>query len=120
MIAPVTDELALNEASMCEKCCSPSDALAYHAAPSLSRRAMLGLAVASSTTVALGAAAWAKDTTQTKAPPKPQNVLTPDASLARLMAGNARYVGGVSKRHDFAHEREALAGGQNPWSSTRR
>src|SRR5450631_4248594 len=26
------------------------------------------------------------------------------------------YVEGVSKRHDFAHEREALVGGQNPYA----
>jgi carbonic anhydrase len=52
-----------------------------------------------------------------KAPPKPQNVLTPDASLKRLMEGNARYVEGVTRRHDFRHEREALAGGQNPFAA---
>ena len=33
------------------------------------------------------------------------------------MKGNARYVDGVSRRHDFTHEREALAGGQNPFAS---
>jgi carbonic anhydrase len=57
-------------------------------------------------------AAFAKET---KPPPKPQNVLSPDAALKRLMQGNARYVDGVSRRHDFKHEREALAGGQNPF-----
>jgi carbonic anhydrase len=46
--------------------------------------------------------------------PKPQNVLSPDAALKRLMGGNARYVEGLTRRHDFAHERAALAGGQNP------
>jgi len=45
---------------------------------------------------------------------KPQNVLSPDASLERLQKGNVRYIDGVSLRHDFKHEREALAGGQNP------
>ena len=54
---------------------------------------------------------------ETKAPPKPQNVISPDASLKRLMEGNARYVEGTARRHDFAHEREALAGGQNPFAS---
>jgi carbonic anhydrase len=49
--------------------------------------------------------------------PKPQNVLSPDASLERLLKGNARYVEGVSLRHDFKHEREALAGGQNPYAA---
>jgi carbonic anhydrase len=52
-----------------------------------------------------------------KAPPKPQNVLSPDASLERLLKGNTRYVEGVSLRHDFKHEREALAGGQNPYAA---
>jgi carbonic anhydrase len=48
---------------------------------------------------------------------KPQNVLSPDASLERLLKGNTRYVDGVSLRHDFKHEREALAGGQNPYAA---
>jgi carbonic anhydrase len=52
-----------------------------------------------------------------KAPPKPQNVLSPEASLERLLKGNARYTEGVSLRHDFKHEREALAGGQNPYAA---
>jgi carbonic anhydrase len=51
-----------------------------------------------------------------KAPPKPENVLSPDSALDRLMKGNERYVDGISKRHDFKHEREALAKGQNPYS----
>ncbi len=48
--------------------------------------------------------------------PKPQNVLAPGEALARLKRGNERYVKGVMKRHDFAAEREALAGGQNPYA----
>jgi carbonic anhydrase len=48
--------------------------------------------------------------------PKPQNVLTPDEALARLKKGNERYVSGDMRRHDFATEREALAGGQNPFA----
>jgi hypothetical protein len=51
------------------------------------------------------------------AKPKPANVLSTDAPLKRLMAGNARYVGGVSRRHDFKHEREALSAGQNPFAA---
>lgn len=54
---------------------------------------------------------------ETKAPPKPQNVLSPDAALKRLKEGNKRYVDGVAKRHDFKHEREALVGGQNPFAA---
>jgi carbonic anhydrase len=62
----------------------------------------------------LAGPASAKDT---KPPPKPENVISPEASLKRLMDGNARYVDGVSRRHDFKHEREALAGGQNPYAA---
>jgi carbonic anhydrase len=51
-----------------------------------------------------------------KAPPKKENVLSPDAALNRLMKGNERYVEGVSRRHDFKHEREALSRGQNPFA----
>ncbi len=104
---------------MCENCRPALAASSFtpRLAPALSRRAMLGLVAASSATLALGGTAFAKDASPAKQPPKPQNVLTPDAAVARLMAGNARYVGGVSKRHDFAHEREALAGGQNPFAA---
>jgi carbonic anhydrase len=78
-----------------------------------SRRSVLGVAV-STMGLLLASAAGAKEM---KAPPKPQNVLTPAASLERLKRGNARYVEGVSLRHDFKHEREALAGGQNPFAA---
>jgi carbonic anhydrase len=57
------------------------------------------------------------DEKKDKKPPKPQNVLSPDAALEALRRGNARYVDGVSLRHDFKHEREALAGGQNPYAA---
>ena len=78
-----------------------------------SRRGLL-FGAASATGLLLAEAAGAKET---KPPPKPQNVLSPDAALKRLMEGNARYVDGVSRRHDFKHEREALAGGQNPFAA---
>jgi carbonic anhydrase len=45
-----------------------------------------------------------------KTPPKPQNVISPDAALDRLTKGNGRYIKGTTLRHDFAHEREALTG----------
>jgi carbonic anhydrase len=54
---------------------------------------------------------------ESKPPPKPQNVVSPDTSLTLLLKGNTRYVEGVSLRHDFKHEREALAGGQNPYAA---
>ena len=73
-----------------------------------------GLILGATATLLFGNAAGAKEK---KPPPKPQNVLSPDASLERLLKGNARYVEGVSLRHDFKHEREALAGGQNPFAA---
>jgi len=77
-----------------------------------SRRSLLG-AAAGTIGLLLTGTAGAKE----KTAPKPQNVLTPDASLRRLQKGNARYVEGVAARHDFRHEREALAGGQNPYAA---
>lgn len=71
------------------------------------------LLAASAAGLLFGSAAVAKEA---KAPPKPQNVLSPEASLERLLEGNRRYVEGVSRRHDFKHEREALSEGQNPYA----
>jgi len=52
-----------------------------------------------------------------KTPPQPENVLTPEAALERLMAGNDRYVAGLSTPLNFKDERAALAKGQNPYAS---
>ena len=48
--------------------------------------------------------------------PKPENDLSPDEALERLMEGNERYVQGLARRHDFLSEREALTTGQNPYA----
>ena len=79
----------------------------------LSRRGLLGFFGAAATALALVGSVSAKEA---KKPPKPQNVVSPDASLQLLMKGNERYVDGVSRRHDLKHEREALVGGQNPYA----
>jgi carbonic anhydrase len=90
---------------MCEKCReNPFDRVRP------TRRNLL-LAAASLLSVT---AAGAKET---KPPPKPQNVLSLDAALERLLKGNSRYVEGLALRHDFKHEREALVGGQNPFAA---
>jgi carbonic anhydrase len=94
---------------MCEKCSLENPA---HL-PGSTRRAVLGFAAASAIGLALGRTAGAKDV---KPPTKPENVLSPDAALERLLKGNQRYIDGVAKRHDFKHEREALVGGQNPYA----
>jgi carbonic anhydrase len=81
--------------------------------PTVERRTVLKLAAMASAGVAFVEHARAQ---VAKPPPKPENVLSPDAALDRLMKGNARYVEGVSKRHDFSHEREPLRTGQNPFA----
>jgi carbonic anhydrase len=94
---------------MCETC-----RWKYPVYQHASRRAVLQFAAASAFGLALGGAAHAKDS---KTPPKPQNVLSPDDALELLEEGNERYVEGVARRHDFKHEREALVGGQNPYAA---
>lgn len=90
---------------MCEMCRQP------HSFWPSRRTAMLLAASAAGLLFSNGAVAK-----EAKAPPKPQNVLSPEASLKRLLQGNRRYVEGVSRRHDFKHEREALVTGQNPYA----
>lgn len=50
-------------------------------------------------------------------PPKPENVISADEALTRLMDGNTRYVGNRPNPTDFASTRAALALGQNPFAS---
>jgi carbonic anhydrase len=94
---------------MCEKC--HFENLAHQAQPS--RRGLLRFFGTATVGLALAGAGSAKEV---EMPPKPQNVVSPDESLALLMKGNKRYVEGESRRHDFKHEREALVGGQNPYA----
>jgi carbonic anhydrase len=93
---------------MCEFCGNLTD----HSA--IARREVWKLGAVAAMGLAMAPGAFAAPV---KTPPKPGNVLSPDAALDRLMHGNARYVGGVSRRHDFKHEREALSAGQNPFAA---
>ncbi|HEX8873266.1 MAG TPA: carbonic anhydrase [Nitrosospira sp.] len=52
-----------------------------------------------------------------KMPPLPENVISADAALERLMTGNQRYVSGQSTPLDFAKDRAALVRGQNPYAA---
>ena len=99
---------------MCERCADIAIGRT-----GLARRSVLKLAAAAAAGLTLVPHAL---TANAKAPPKLENVLSPDDALKRLMHGNARYIEGVSKRHDFKHEREALSAGQNllPASSAAR
>ncbi len=94
---------------MCERC---ANVTAQHM--HLARRSMLKLAAGAAAGLAIAPRAFAA---KVKAPPKPENVISPDAALHRLIQGNARYVDGVGRRHDFRHEREALSKGQNPFAA---
>ena len=92
---------------MCELCRDNPD----HRSPPSRRGFLFG---ASAVGFALTSGAFAKEA---KSPPKPQNVVSPDAALKRLKEGNERYEHGLTRRHDFKHEREALVGGQNPFAA---
>ena len=94
---------------MCDKC--RLENLSHQVQPS--RRGLLQFFGAATVGFALVGTGNAKEA---RKPPKPQNVVSPDASLELLMKGNDRYVEGISHRHDFKHEREALVGGQNPYA----
>jgi carbonic anhydrase len=106
---------------MCETCGQDSHHYSHRPfAPS--RRSIILAAAAIGLGLAGSAAAKEKEKEddedkEKKKPPKPQNVLSPDAALERLRKGNTRYIEGISLRHDFRHEREALAGGQNPYAA---
>ncbi len=51
-----------------------------------------------------------------KIPPIPENVLSPEAALERLMKGNERYVTNQSTPLNFKDERLDLVRGQNPFA----
>jgi len=90
---------------MCERCATAATR------PGIRRRTYLKLAAATIAGLAFRTDAFAQPT-----PPKPENVLSPDAALDRLVKGNARYVAGDTTRHDFKNEREPLVTGQNPFA----
>lgn len=47
---------------------------------------------------------------------KQENILTPDEALARLLAGNQRYLAGEDSPDSFIHQSDALAHSQNPYA----
>lgn len=77
----------------------------------LSRRKLITTMAASAGLFAAGIPAFAAT------PPKPENVISPDEALKRLMTGNERYVSNQPLSADFAATRAALATGQNPYAS---
>jgi carbonic anhydrase len=92
---------------MCQNCDSKSIELQNRR--SFLKYASLGIGAALTT------AAWPV-LAAAKSPPKPENVISPDEALARLIAGNQRYVANTPLPTDFASTRAALATGQNPYA----
>ena len=81
------------------------------------KRRFLKLAAASA--LALGVAGTTGKmafAANTKLPPLPENIMTPNEALDRLMEGNERYATGKSTPLDFSEERAALISGQNPYA----
>jgi carbonic anhydrase len=83
----------------------------------LGRRGFLQLASAAASLTLLPHIRSANAKTAPKTVPKPENVISPDGALARLMNGNRRYIAGIGRRYDFQSEREALSRGQNPFAA---
>lgn len=107
---------------MCHRCDQKNNAQ-QNSKQDPSKRSFLKLTAASA--IGLGfaglgiATAQEKKAAETyaKVPPKPQNVLTPDQALERLMRGNERYVTGESAPLDFHDVQAALIKGQNPYAT---
>ncbi len=93
---------------MCEKCCGTT----ARETTTMDRRMALTLGLGAAAALAMPFAAKAEEAT----PPRPQNAIGSDEALERLMAGNARYIKGTGKTHDFVAERPALVAGQNPFA----
>jgi carbonic anhydrase len=97
---------------MCNLCPSNDDSLHAHDEHQSSRRSLLKLMG----TLPLWLGASAGFIQSAVAQPSPGNVMTPDAAIRRLMAGNERYVANKPQDADFASNRKALIMGQNPYA----
>jgi carbonic anhydrase len=102
---------------MCQLCISKNDSAAHLAQSA--RRSFLKMA--GSSPLWMGALASSGFLTSALAAddlvPKPKNVLSPDAALERLMAGNQRYVNGkIQKNEAYKAVPNSLRLGQNPYA----
>ncbi len=80
--------------------------------PDPGRRQLLRAMAAVSVTGALGRSVGAAET----GVPKPQNVMTPEAALERLVQGNSRFMRGEMEPHQFVLDRAAIKQAQNPFA----
>lgn len=94
---------------MCKRCAKFTRA---NETLSPSRRAALGM-IGAISLFGLPAVARAAEA---QLPPKPENTLTPEEAVKRLMDGNERYKSGKTRDRVFASTRAALASGQNPYA----
>jgi carbonic anhydrase len=94
--------------------CGDCERAAFGSSVALSRRRVLQGLGGTAAALAVSAGAQAAPPQN---PPKPENVISPEAALDRLLKGNQRYVEGVTRRHDFRNEREALSRAQNPFAA---
>ncbi|SFP69369.1 carbonic anhydrase [Nitrosomonas cryotolerans] len=98
--------------------CDTDDPTRKHQQPIRQRRSFLKLAATS--TFGLGATVTVEKLIAAsgaiKTPALPENILTPDAALERLMAGNKRYIAGQSTPMDFNLQSASLIKGQNPYA----
>ena len=79
------------------------------------RRSFLKAATLGLSAAVFGPAAWSAMAAEGPAP-KPENVISPDAALKRLMDGNSRYVANTPIPSNFSATRAALANAQNPYA----
>lgn len=87
----------------------------------LRRRSFLKLAAASALGLGITGATGAgiaKDAAKILSPPQPENVLTPEQALKRLMQGNQRHAEGRSAASAEVHTtHDPLVKGQNPYAA---
>jgi carbonic anhydrase len=102
--------------NMCNLCIDKKQAAVKHAHPA--RRSFLRAAGTLPLWAgAMGSTSFLPSALAADASPKPENVLTPDAALERLLAGNKRFVeGGVIKNQSFKNIPATLRSGQNPYA----
>lgn len=102
---------------MCNQC--DDNQLTDQGSFSTNRRSFLKALSATSAVAAgmLGSASFLPFANASDVMPKPENILTPDEALIRLMAGNKRYVEGKIITDDaFKNTSPALKDGQNPYA----
>ena len=84
----------------------------------LAAASALGLGIISSAGIASEEETKVPLPSSTKIPPQPENVLTPDQALERLMAGSKRHASGQSTVSlDIHTSQDALVKGQNPYAA---